>query len=204
MICDINRHSPTQAPRHQHSLTQSQVSVLKEKTCDLSPTQSILSNANSSDKSSKFLARKKSLKRVSFEEEPSIIEDSPEPFQDTQEEPDLDCDLPLLEEVEPPSPLDTLPVTPPVTMAAADEQIEIPSEAGEGEQMIPKKERKPHVKGITFREFDVSHSVLVSLQPLTLFSACEGLRGPREDHRDPLLRGGAGEAPGDGGLDSEG
>ena len=169
MICDINRHSPTQAPRHQHSLTQSQVSVLKERTCDLSPTQSILSNANSSDKSSKFLARKKSLKRVSFEEEPSIIEDSPEPFQDTPEEPDLDCDLPLLEEVEPPSPLDTLPVTPPVTMAAADEQIEIPSEAGEGEQMVPKKERKPHVKGITFREFDVSHSVLVNLQPLTLF-----------------------------------
>jgi len=39
--------------------------------------------------------------------------------------------------------------------AAAEEQLEIPTEAGaEGEQMIPKKERKPHIKGITFREFD--------------------------------------------------
>ena len=46
--------------------------------------------------------------------------------------------------------------------AAAEEQLEIPSEAGgEGEQMIPKKERKPHIKGITFREFDVSQLSII-------------------------------------------
>ena len=41
-------------------------------------------------------------------------------------------------------------------MASAEEQqIEIPTD-GEGEPVMPKKERKPHIKGITFREFDVS------------------------------------------------
>ena len=56
----------------------------------------------------------------------------------------------------------------PVTMAAAaEEQLEIPTEAGaEGEQMIPKKERKPHIKGITFREFDVS----ISAVTITVFN----------------------------------
>ena len=52
-------------------------------------------------------------------------------------------------------------------MAAAEEQIEMPTEAGEGEQMIPKKERKPHIKGITFREFDVSIKNIVSSLELT-------------------------------------
>ena len=52
-------------------------------------------------------------------------------------------------------------------MAAAEEQIEMPAEAGEGEQMIPKKERKPHIKGITFREFDVSMKNIVSSLELT-------------------------------------
>merc|ERR1711913_225992 len=37
------------------------------------------------------------------------------------------------------------------------EQIQIPTEAGtgeDGEPVIPKKEKKPHEKGICFREFD--------------------------------------------------
>lgn len=121
----------------------------------MSPTQSILSNRHSSDKSSKHLARNKSLKKVSFEEQPSIIEDGPQ-SQDREETPGLACldsCLPTLEEVSVKKGSSPAPVT--IMAAAAEEQLEIPSEAGgEGEQMIPKKERKPHIKGITFREFD--------------------------------------------------
>ena len=176
VICDINRHQAlSQAVRQSHHLTQSHGSILKEKSCELSPSQSILSNTNSSDKTSKQFARK-SFKRVSFEEQPKVIEDIPEYIQETQDdELDLDCDLPLLEEVcrgsSSPSPsgdsVKERPASPPVTMAAAEEQIEMPAEAGEGEQMIPKKERKPHIKGITFREFDVSMKVIVSSLELT-------------------------------------
>ena len=217
MICDINRHnSPAVLPtpeKHQQRLTQSPVSpwsILTEKSCELCPTQSILSNRHSSDKSSKHLARNKSLKKVSFEEQPSIIEDSPPPqyTEETSEEVCLDSCLPPLEEVSVKKGSSPAPVT--TMAAAAEEQIEIPSEAGdEGEQMIPKKERKPHIKGITFREFDVSQlscgqHIIITTGSLFVFPACEGLRGPREDHRDPVLRGGAGEAEGDGGLDSEG
>ena len=43
-------------------------------------------------------------------------------------------------------------------MASAEEQIEIPTESADGEPVMPKKERKPHIKGITFREFDVSEA----------------------------------------------
>ncbi|XP_023348569.1 uncharacterized protein LOC111717301, partial [Eurytemora carolleeae] len=39
-------------------------------------------------------------------------------------------------------------------MAGTDDQIAIPVEGVEGEGEQVKKERKPHVKGITFREFD--------------------------------------------------
>ena len=216
MICDINRHnSPAALPtpdKHQQHLTQSPVSPwsnLTEKTCELSPTQSILSKRHSSDKSSKHLARNKSLKKVSFEEHPSIIEDSPQSqyTEETSEEVCLDSCLPPLEEVSVKKGSSPAPVT---MAAAAEEQIEIPSEAGgEGEQMIPKKERKPHIKGITFREFDVSQpsfgqQLIIITRSLFVFPACEGLRGPCEDHRDPVLWGGAGEAEGDGGLDSEG
>ena len=220
MICDINRHnSPAALPssdKHQQRLAQSPVaswSILTEKTCELSPTQSILSNRHSSDKSSKHLARNKSLKKVSFEEQPSIIEHSSEPQyrEETTEEICLDSCLPPLEEVSVKKGSSPVPVT---MAAAAEEQIEIPSEAGgEGEQMIPKKERKPHIKGITFREFDVSHlscgpklgrTFIPIITTSLVFPACEGLRGPCEDHRDPVLRGGAREAAGDGGLDSEG
>ena len=182
MICDINRHnSPPAAPipdKHQHRLAQSPVSpwsILTEKTCELSPTQSILSNRHSSDKSSKHLARNKSLKKVSFEEQPSIIEDSPPPqnTEETGEEVCLDSCLPPLEEVSVKKASSPAPVT---MAAAAEEQLEIPSEAGgEGEQMIPKKERKPHIKGITFREFDVSQLSNIITTSLPLFPACEGL-----------------------------
>ena len=42
-------------------------------------------------------------------------------------------------------------------MASAEEQpLEIPTDGGDGEPVMPKKERKPHIKGITFRDFDVS------------------------------------------------
>jgi len=40
-------------------------------------------------------------------------------------------------------------------MAGAEDQIEIPTEVADGDEpVIPRKERKPHEKGITFREFD--------------------------------------------------
>eukprot|EP00091_Calanus_sinicus_P002681 TRINITY_DN12770_c0_g1_i1.p1 TRINITY_DN12770_c0_g1~~TRINITY_DN12770_c0_g1_i1.p1 ORF type:complete len:304 (+),score=76.09 TRINITY_DN12770_c0_g1_i1:847-1758(+) len=40
-------------------------------------------------------------------------------------------------------------------MAGAEEQIQIPTEAADGgEPVMPRKEKKPHEKGITFREFD--------------------------------------------------
>ena len=50
------------------------------------------------------------------------------------------------------------PTPPPITnMASAEEQpLEIPTDGGDGEPVMPKKERKPHIKGITFRDFDVS------------------------------------------------
>merc|ERR1719357_1766986 len=37
-------------------------------------------------------------------------------------------------------------------MAGTEEEIEAPP-AGD-EELVPKKERKPHIKGITFRDFD--------------------------------------------------
>ena len=45
------------------------------------------------------------------------------------------------------------PPPPTTEMAEAEEQIEIPTDA---EPAPPKKERKPHEPGITFRDFDVS------------------------------------------------
>jgi len=44
--------------------------------------------------------------------------------------------------------------TPPISRMAEQEQIEIPLEAEGGDNMIPRKEKKPHEKGISFREFD--------------------------------------------------
>ena len=49
-------------------------------------------------------------------------------------------------------------------MASAEEQIEIPTDVGaDGEPVMPKKERKPHIKGITFREFDVSEALIMNM-----------------------------------------
>jgi len=131
-----------------------------------SPTHSILSNHRSSDNR---LGRVKSLKRVSFEEKPNIIGSTPEPSKVTEkseetreadnciEEEAEDQDLlPPLEDVAaaPAQPQPRSP-SPPVTMASAEEQqLEIPTDGGDGEPVMPKKERKPHIKGITFREFD--------------------------------------------------
>lgn len=130
------------------------------------------------EKKKKSLIRDKSLKRVSFEEKPAIIgEEVPEHssileaiVDDKQgEEIDevgdnievTDSDLPPLEEVDtsearvritrrsPPPPANALNT---LNMAEA-EQIVIPTEEGEAE-VIPRKEKKPHVPGITFREFE--------------------------------------------------
>lgn len=156
---------------------------------DSSPTHSILSNPRSSD-NPRSLGRNKSLKRVSFEEKPDIIEDSPEPSDIPgkteqasvasncidEEVDDPDIDVPPLEDVAP-QPSRCLPArspTPPSTMASAEEQqLEIPTD-GDGEPVIPKKERKPHIKGITFREFDVSTKkqtiqLICSVDNLTCF-----------------------------------
>ena len=121
-------------------------------TSDRSPTHSILTRS-----ADKALVRNKSLKRVSFEEQPEIIE---EDSSDTKK--NLNTTSSIEEEVF--EDLATLGVhsvrerapTPPLTMANAEEQLEIPVDNVDGEPVIPKKERKPHIKGITFREFDVS------------------------------------------------
>ena len=135
-----------------------------------SPTHSILSNKYPSDKS---LCRNKSLKRVSFDEKPDIIVDSV-------------CDTGITDNcvfteearsstgAEAGQPLQEIPIkvkpiverspTPPLNMAAAEEQIEIPTDGGDGEPVMPKKERKPHIKGITFREFDVRNYFICFIQ----------------------------------------
>ena len=125
-------------------------------TLHKSPTHSILSNKHPSDKS---LCRNKSLKRVSFDEKPDIIVDST--CKNTEVN---DCVFSEeacssggqgLEEI-PIKPIVERSPTPPLTtMATSEEQIEIPTDGGDGEPVMPKKERKPHIKGITFREFDV-------------------------------------------------
>ena len=128
-------------------------------TSDRSPTHSILTRS-----ADKALVRNKSLKRVSFEEQPEIIE---EDISDTKKilnatssiEEEVFEDLATLEGVH--SVRERAP-TPPLTMANAEEQLEIPVDNVDGEPVIPKKERKPHIKGITFREFDVSKHCFIS------------------------------------------
>ena len=61
-------------------------------------------------------------------------------------------------------------------MAAAEEQIEIPTEVADGgEPLMPKKERKPHEKGITFREFDVSIFILLLWAKIAINIICKSL-----------------------------
>jgi len=116
------------------------------------------------DNKTSALFRNKSLKRVSFDEKPDIIEDEEPAFKNGEvtnipedQEADLESELPPLEEVgsKTKTPKKRSPTPPIVRMAEAEEQIQIPTEVGEGgEPVVPKKEKKPHVKGITFREFD--------------------------------------------------
>ena len=121
----------------------------------VSPTHSILSNSRSSES---CLVRNKSLKRVSFDEQPEIIGE----HCDNKEK--LKAKSSIEEEVfeaqtssEGVKTVKERAPTPPLIMAGAEETIEIPTDNVEGgEPLIPKKERKPHIKGITFREFDVS------------------------------------------------
>jgi len=110
------------------------------------------------------LFRNKSLKKVSFDEKPDIIEDEEKPFENgevanivEEQEGDVESELPPLEEVASrPKPVKKRSPTPPITrMAGTEEQIQIPIEAAEGgEPVMPRKEKKPHEKGIVFREFD--------------------------------------------------
>jgi len=103
---------------------------------------------------------------VSFDEKPDIIVDQDPVFEDSavtnipedQEEGDVESELPALEEVgssQAAVAKKRSPTPPILIMAGQEEQIQIPTDATEGgEPLVPKKEKKPHVKGITFREFD--------------------------------------------------
>jgi len=144
-------------------------SILKDRanpplTADSSLEESIVEPSSSGDIKPSALFRNKSLKRVSFDEKPDIIEDEELPFENgevpnivEEQDGDVESELPSLEEiVSRPKAVKKRSPTPPITrMAGAEEQIQIPTEAGEGgEPVIPKKEKKPHEKGICFREFD--------------------------------------------------
>jgi len=128
-------------------------------TCKPKPSpQSILKEREEKEaerKDKTGLVRNKSLKRVSFEEHPEIIEEkedriSVEPSPHIEEEEDI----PALEEVG--TLLDRAPTPPGERMAAADEQMtNPPPEVDEaGEPLPPPPPRKPHEKGIVFRDFD--------------------------------------------------
>lgn len=151
-------------------------SILKDRTLPTSGEQPVYQNTSSDEQSSILsvsenskanqLVRNKSLKRVSFDEKPDIIEDGQSisivaavtNIQEEQEPVDLETDLPPLEVIpesvgRSSSRVNRRSPTPPSRMAE-QEQIEIPPEAEGGEVVMPKKEKKPHEKGITFREFD--------------------------------------------------
>jgi len=147
---DLKPSSLTPSPLH---------SILKEK-----PSGSSREFVSEKDHSSteSLTTRSKPLKRVSFDEKPDVIEDSNitatveivtnikeefEPQEGAAE------DLPLLEEVRDSNTASRRSPTPPLRMAEQD-QIEIPTDVEGGDAVVAKKERKPHVKGIVFREFD--------------------------------------------------
>jgi len=151
----------TKSDSRPSSLTPSPLhSILKEKSGGGS--KDTISENSSTESLSGSTTRSKPLKRVSFDEKPDIIEDSNitstveivtniKEEQEPQEE--VEDSLPHLEEVREPTPTIRRSPTPPIRMAE-QEQIEIPAEAEGGDVVMPKKERKPHVKGIVFREFD--------------------------------------------------
>jgi len=99
------------------------------------------------------------LKRVSFDDRKEVIDEQIIPESETEPE----DDLPALEEVEQrrqqkvegstPAVLRSPSPPPPSSMAGTEEEIPIPP-AEEGEEQVPKVEKKPHVKGITFRDFE--------------------------------------------------
>ena len=164
--CDINNaadqtgdwtgeHSSTSSALQDKQDTASHPPNKSKKSDTVSPTHSILSNSRSSEN---CLVRNKSFKRVSFDEQPEIIGencDSKLKAKPSIEEEVFEGEA-SLESVT--SVKERAP-TPPLIMAGAEEQIEIPTDNVEGgEPLIPKKERKPHIKGITFREFDVSRN----------------------------------------------
>jgi len=72
-----------------------------------------------------------------------------------EQESDLEAELAPLEEIVSNTKPVKKPTTPIIRMAGDEEQIEIPTEVADGgEPPMPRKPREPHVKGITFREFD--------------------------------------------------
>jgi len=89
---------------------------------------------------------------VSFDEKPDIIEDEELQFENgevsnivEEQDGDVESELPSLEEiVSKPKAVKKRSPTPPITrMAGAEEQIQIPTEAGEGgEPVIPKKRKE--------------------------------------------------------------
>jgi len=151
--------------------------VINKSSLGPPPTTSPPSASNSSPasilKDERALERHKSLKRVSFEEQPDIIDDSRESTVEAvavmgeDEE-----DIPALEEVDR-KPLGGVsdsehalvrPQTPPgERMASAQENgrdggglnTEVEGDAGDGGGLpSSSRERKPHEKGIVFRDFD--------------------------------------------------
>jgi len=142
----------------------------------LRPPTSPPSTSNSSPasilKEERALERHKSLKRVSFEEQPDIIDDSRESTVEVAVVGDLEEeDIPALEEVDRQNlgggsdsdPALVRPQTPPgERMSSAQENgrgdvggvtTHVEGEPGEASG-LPSSERKPHEKGIVFRDFD--------------------------------------------------
>jgi len=172
--CDINRAAATASGgQHQNcfiGLTAKPQSILKEAAQpeEGPATKPVLTtNPSSTDSKSFVLVRNKSLKRVSFDENPELIGEEVPGFPngevvDIHEEVETETDLPALEEVTDNTSVTTstrLPVPAPTfatttastDMAGQEDQVEIV----EGEEpLAPPKPRKPHIKGITFREFD--------------------------------------------------
>merc|ERR1711976_525098 len=97
------------------------------------------------DNKTSALFRTTSLKRVSFDEKPDIIEDEEPAFKNGEvtnipedQEADLESELPPLEEVgsKTKTPKKRSPTPPIVRMAEAEEQIQIPTEVGEGGEPV--------------------------------------------------------------------
>jgi len=146
------RRAPGQKGSSHHS-------ILRSASCQLPECADPPASATRSS----LLFRNKSLKRVSFDDRKEIIDQESPIISTSDPEVSLEEELPPLEEVlhqqlqqqrdiEFGSVRVRSPVPPLVRMAGTEEEIEAPP-AGD-EELVPKKERKPHIKGITFRDFD--------------------------------------------------